>query len=260
MLHLPLADSTFHMGGHRIRSLDLRDAPFEVAVILGSEILNLLKGKGLLILFLIIMSYWKTKVVPKIKKYFDKPAKKKGAAEACKSFEASKESTEKEFEEKQVELGPKVIEIYQSIDVDTKTLVKQPTDAGIKKHSQPVQKLLEELSKIGFPGSSQVSEAASKYGPALVSGPVTYILQKTSTFIIEEVETPPAEGDVKTETPLETKEGETSVTTVVEEQKIGDDVVVETIEKVEETPTDDGKTVVTVQQTETITVPEVPKA
>lgn len=38
------------------------------------------------------MGYWKSKVLPKIKKVFEKngSAKKAGAAEACKAFDESK--------------------------------------------------------------------------------------------------------------------------------------------------------------------------
>lgn len=39
------------------------------------------------------MGYWKSKVLPKIKKVFEKnPAKKAAVAEACKSFDDSKVS------------------------------------------------------------------------------------------------------------------------------------------------------------------------
>jgi hypothetical protein len=36
------------------------------------------------------MGYWKSKVLPRIKKVFDKNGNKKAAAEACKSFDDSK--------------------------------------------------------------------------------------------------------------------------------------------------------------------------
>lgn len=205
------------------------------------------------------MSYWKSKVLPKIKKYFDKPGKKKAATEACITFEASKESIEKEIQEKQEELQPKVVEVYKSIDAETKIIVKNPTADAIKKQPKPVQKLLEELVKIGFPGASQANEAASKYGPALVLGPVTYILQKTSTFIVEDVE---AEAEAVAEVATvevasePTKEAETSVETIVEEVKTDEGAVVEKMEKVEETTTEDGKKVVTVEVTETVVEPE----
>lgn len=38
------------------------------------------------------MGYWKSKVLPKIKKVFEKNGKKTAAAEACKSFDGSKVS------------------------------------------------------------------------------------------------------------------------------------------------------------------------
>ena len=37
-----------------------------------------------------------------------------------------------------------------------------------------------------FPGSKPVSEASSKFGPALVSGPVFFVFEKVSTFIVTE--------------------------------------------------------------------------
>lgn len=38
------------------------------------------------------MGYWKSKVLPKIKKVFEKNGKKTAAAEVCKSFDDSKVS------------------------------------------------------------------------------------------------------------------------------------------------------------------------
>lgn len=141
------------------------------------------------------MGYWKSKVLPKIKKVFDKNSTKKGAAaEACKSFDDSKEEINKEFEEKKAELQPKVIEIYEASSAEIKTLVKERNDAGLKKDSADVQKFLDELVKIEFPGSKAVSEASTKYGPALVSSPVFFVFEKVSTFIVpeeKEVEAPP---------------------------------------------------------------------
>ncbi|URD87996.1 DREPP plasma membrane polypeptide [Musa troglodytarum] len=108
-----------------------------------------------------MVNYWKTKVLPKIKKVFDRNGKKAAAAEACKSFDESK------------------------------TLVKQPTESGVKKKSAVVIKFIEELVKIEFPGSKPVSEAASKHGPALVSGPVIFIFEKVSTLLPAEAEPEP---------------------------------------------------------------------
>ncbi|KAF3794660.1 Plasma membrane-associated cation-binding protein 1 [Nymphaea thermarum] len=143
------------------------------------------------------MSYWKEKVLPKIKKYFDKPSKKKAAAEATKSFDESKaiwwvqEEINKEFEEKKGELHPKVIEIYEASSAEIKVIVKERKASGLKKHSAAVQKFLDELAKIEFPGSKHASEASSKHGPALVSTTVFFIFEKVSTFI--PVEEKPAE-------------------------------------------------------------------
>ncbi|ERN20524.1 hypothetical protein AMTR_s00068p00194800 [Amborella trichopoda] len=132
------------------------------------------------------MSYWKDKVLPKIKKYFDKPAKKKAAAEACKLFDESKETINKEFEEKKTELQPKVVEIYEASSTEIKTVVKEKKESGIKKNSPAVQKFLEELVKIEFPGSKEVSEASIKFGAPYLSGPIIFIFEKVSTFIVEE--------------------------------------------------------------------------
>ncbi|KAM7264465.1 hypothetical protein ACFE04_002148 [Oxalis oulophora] len=181
------------------------------------------------------MGYWKTKVLPKIKQVFDKNGNKKAAAEATKSFDDSKEEINKEFEEKKSDLHPKVIEIYEASSVEIKTLVKEPKEAGLKKHSPLVQKFLEELAKIEFPGSKPVSEASAKFGPAYVSGPVFYVFEKVSTFIVVE-EKPAEEGPAAT-----TEGGEETVTTtekeiVVEEEEKKDEVVAE-VEKIEEVAT-----------------------
>ncbi|KAF5944713.1 hypothetical protein HYC85_018790 [Camellia sinensis] len=160
------------------------------------------------------MDYWKTKVLPKIKKVFDKNSTKKAAAaEVCKTFDDSKEEYSKEFEEKKTELQPKVIEIYEASSTEIKALVKEPKDAGLKKHSAGVQKLLDELVKIAsmilsnfffviniagieeFPGSKAICEASSKFGPTLLPGPVFFVFEKVSTFIVteEKAEEPPPE-------------------------------------------------------------------
>ncbi|XP_064959524.1 plasma membrane-associated cation-binding protein 1-like [Musa acuminata AAA Group] len=138
-----------------------------------------------------MVNYWKTKVLPKIKKVFDRNGKKAAAAEACKSFDESKEEITKELEEKKADLQPKVVEIYEASAVEIKTLVKQPTESGLKKKSAVVIKFIEELVKIEFPGSKPVSEAASKHGPALVSGPVIFIFEKVSTLLPAEAEPEP---------------------------------------------------------------------
>lgn len=119
-------------------------------------------------------------------------------------------------------------------------MVKERDQAGLKKNSTEVHKFIEELVKIGkvfidfssilfvlklittwifclflkkniliqvsiyisdFPGSKAVSEASSKFGPALVSGPVFFVFEKVSTFIVteEKVEKAPATTETKTE-------------------------------------------------------------
>ncbi|KAJ4980285.1 hypothetical protein NE237_031122 [Protea cynaroides] len=148
------------------------------------------------------MGYWKSKVVPIFKKVFEKNGNKKAASEACKSFDDSKEEINKEFEEKKTELQPKVIEVYEASSAEIKTLVKERTDAGIKKNITTVQTFLEELVKIEFPGSKQVSEVSSKLGPVLVSGPILFVLEKVSTFVVTEEK--PAETTTETGTETET--------------------------------------------------------
>lgn len=62
-----------------------------------------------------------------------------------------------------------------------------------------------------FPGSKQVHEASTKFGPTLVSGPVFFVFEKVSTFIV-----------------TEEKEGETTVTTeTVEETSKEKEVLIE---------------------------------
>jgi len=169
------------------------------------------------------MGYWKTKVLPTIKKVFENKnsVKKAAAAEACKSFDESKESYDKEFEEKKGELQVKVVEIYEASSAEIKTLVKERKEAGLKKYSAAVHKFLEELAKIEFPGSKPVSEASSKYGPAYVSGPVFFVFEKVSTFIVTEEKvvepTPPEATPAKTEE--ETSSGKEREIVIEEEKK-----------------------------------------
>ncbi|XP_058200284.1 plasma membrane-associated cation-binding protein 1 [Rhododendron vialii] len=162
------------------------------------------------------MDYWKTKVLPKVKKVFGKNGTKKAAAaEACKNFDDSKEEYTKEFEEKKSELQPKVVEIYEASSVEIKALVKEPKEVGLKKYSAGVQKFLDELVKIDFPGSKPICEASTKLGPTLVPGPIFFVFEKVSTFIVTEeklVEPPPAEA----ETSVAAEEGKE---VVVEEEK-----------------------------------------
>ncbi|KAJ8464434.1 hypothetical protein OPV22_026986 [Ensete ventricosum] len=164
-----------------------------------------------------MVNYWKTKVLPKIKKVFDRNGKKAAAAEACKSFDESKEEITKELEEKKAELQPKVVEIYETSTVEIKTLVKQPTELGLKKKSAVVIKFIEELVKIEFPGSKPVSEAASKHGPALVSGPVIFIFEKVSTLLPAEPEPEPEPAAAIETTSKESKKEEAAVESKKEE-------------------------------------------
>ncbi|XP_010260837.1 PREDICTED: plasma membrane-associated cation-binding protein 1 [Nelumbo nucifera] len=194
------------------------------------------------------MGYWKSKVLPKLKKVFEKNGTKKAAAaEACKSFDESKETIDKEFEEKKTELQPKVIEIYEASSTEIKTLVKERKDGGIKKHSAAVNKFLEELVKIEFPGSKQVSEASSKFGPPLVSGPVFFVFEKVSTFIVIE------------EKAAETTTTEAGTTTESKEKEI----VIEAEEKEEEevkAPVEEAPALAKVEEAEPKPEPEPAKA
>ncbi|XP_057753365.1 plasma membrane-associated cation-binding protein 1 [Arachis stenosperma] len=162
------------------------------------------------------MGYWKSKVLPKIKKVFDKNStKKSGAAEASKLFDDSKEEYNKAFEEKKIELQTKVTEVYEASSAEVKNLVKEPNEAGLKKNSTSIQKFLEELVKIDFPGSKPVSEACSKFGPALVPGPVSFVFEKVSTFIVTEEKVEEAPPTTTTEETSGVKEREI----VVEEEE-----------------------------------------
>lgn len=150
-----------------------------------------------------MVNYWKSKVLPKIKKVFENP-KKAAALEACKAFDESKEQYSNEFEEKKSDLEPKVTEIYEASSTEIKALIKDPKDSALKKHSAAVQKFLDELAKIEFPGSKPVSEAASKVGPGYLSGPVFFVFEKVSTFVVTEEKTeaeaaPPAEAEAAAE-------------------------------------------------------------
>jgi hypothetical protein len=154
------------------------------------------------------MGYWNSKVVPRFKKIFEKnSAKKAAAAEACKTFDESKEAINKEIEEKKTELQPKVVETYEATSAEVKALVRDPKEAGLKKNSAAVQKYLEALVGIEFPGSTAVKEAASSFGAGYVSGPVTFIFEKVCVFLPEEVKTRevPVE-EVKAEEPTKTEE------------------------------------------------------
>ncbi|XP_009368571.1 plasma membrane-associated cation-binding protein 1 [Pyrus x bretschneideri] len=185
------------------------------------------------------MGYWQTKVLPKIKRVFETKTstKKAAAAEACKSFDDSKEEITKEFEEKKADLQAKVIELYEASSSEIKTLVKERKESGLKKYSAAVLKFLEELAKIEFPGSKPVSEASSKYGPAYVSGPVFFVFEKVSTFIVieEKVEPPlPAEAaKTEEETSGGVKEKEIVIEEEVVEEKKEEVMVEEKEEEVE---------------------------
>ncbi|CAI9298807.1 unnamed protein product [Lactuca saligna] len=198
------------------------------------------------------MGYWKSTVVPKFKKIFEKNnVKKTAAAEACKTFDDAKEDYSKEFEEKKSELQAKVIEIYEASSAEIKAVVKEKKEGALKKVSTGVEKFLEELSKIEFPGSKPAHEACCKFGPTLVEGPIFFVFEKVSTFIVveekkEEEATPAPEAAAPVE---ETSSKEKEI--VVEEEKKEEVVVVAEVEKTPETTT---------VKAEEVTPAEPPKA
>ncbi|CAO2824192.1 unnamed protein product [Amaranthus hypochondriacus] len=165
------------------------------------------------------MGYWKTKVLPKIQKVFGKDVAKKAAAagEACKSFNDSKDEVSKEFEEKKAELQPKVVEIYEKSETEIQTLVKDPKEADLKKHSVKVQKFLDELVKIEFPGSKLACEASSKFGPALVPGPIIFVFEKVSSFIVTEDKTREIQVEPTSSEPTKTGEPDKAETAAEDE-------------------------------------------
>ncbi|CAH8289229.1 unnamed protein product [Eruca vesicaria subsp. sativa] len=127
------------------------------------------------------MGYWKSKIVPTMKKLFERsPTNKDVVAEASKTpaFDESKEAINKEVEEKKTELEPKVLEIYEATSAELKALVREPKEDGLTKHSAEVQKFLEALVEIGFPGSKDACELLSTS-----PGPVTFIFEKVCGFL-----------------------------------------------------------------------------
>lgn len=180
------------------------------------------------------MGYWKTTVVPKFKKLFEKNnVKKAAAAEACKTFDGAKEDYSKDFEEKKSELQAKVIEIYEASSDEIKAVVKEKKEGTLKKVAG-VEKFLEELTKIEFPGSKPAHEAYTKFGPTYVEGPVFFVFEKVSTYIVveekKEEETPAPEAPAPVE---ETSSKEKEI--VVEEEK-KEEVVAEVEKTPEPTP------------------------
>ena len=127
------------------------------------------------------MGYWKSKIVPTMKKFFERsPTNKDVVAEASKTstFDDSKEAINKEIEEKKTELEPKVLDIYEATSAELKALVREPKEDGLTKHSAEVHKFLEALVEIGFPGSKDACELSSTS-----SGPVTFIFEKVCAFL-----------------------------------------------------------------------------
>ncbi|KAL8160535.1 hypothetical protein V2J09_002072 [Rumex salicifolius] len=136
------------------------------------------------------MGVWSEKVVPIIHKFFWKDDSNKTAAEqACKSFDESKvDGINKEVEEKKRVIKPKVIEIYEASSTEIKSLIKEPKEFDLRKHSDKVKNFLDKLVKIDFPGSQTACEVTTKYGLTLAPGPALFIFEKVSIFIVIEEE------------------------------------------------------------------------
>jgi len=133
------------------------------------------------------MGMWSEKVVPMFHKLFGKDDPNKADAEqACKSFDESKDEISKEFEEKKGVLKPKVIEIYEASSTEVKSLIKEPKEHDLKKHSDKVKKFLDKLVKTDFPGSKAASEVSTKYGLSLAAGPALFIFEKVSLLVVTE--------------------------------------------------------------------------
>ncbi|KAF5790970.1 putative DREPP family protein [Helianthus annuus] len=206
------------------------------------------------------MGYWKSTVVPKFKKLFEKNnVKKAGAAEACKTFDDAKEDYSKEFEEKKADLKAKVLEIYEASAAEIKAVVKERKEGALKKVSSAVEKFLEELSKIEFPGSKPAHEACCKYGPTYVEGPIYFVFEKVSTFIVVEEkkeEAPPATEPEAPAAPVEeTSSKEKEI--VVEEEKKEEVVVVAEVEKTPESEAPKAEVEKTVPEPEATKAAEV---
>ncbi|KAI3781481.1 hypothetical protein L2E82_11496 [Cichorium intybus] len=181
------------------------------------------------------MGYWKSTVVPKFKKLFEKNnVKKAAAAEACKTFDDAKEDYSKEFEEKKSELQAKVIELYEAAADEIKAVVKEKKEGALKKVSTGVEKFLEELSKIEFPGSKPAYEACCKYGATYVEGPIFFVFEKVSTFIV--VEEKKEEETPAPEAPAPVEESSSKEKEIVVEEEKKEEVVAEVEKTPEPTP------------------------
>ncbi|KAJ3700973.1 hypothetical protein LUZ61_004678 [Rhynchospora tenuis] len=184
---------------------------------------------------------WKTKVAPALKAFFDKDGKKAAAADFSKSFD--KEEIGKEIDAKKDELAPKVLEVYEAAPAEIKHLITARKSTKIaKKYSTVVPKFLEDLAKIEFPGAQAVSEAVTKSGATLVSGPVLFLFDKVATFVPKEE----PKVEEKTEAPREVTD-----TTAEAEKKEETSETVEEVKKEEEVKTE--------TETSAPAAPEAPK-
>lgn len=202
------------------------------------------------------MGYWKSTVVPKFKKLFEKNnVKKTAAAEACKTYDEAKVDYSKEFEEKKAEFEAKVKEIYEATTDEIKAVVKERKEGALKKISAGVDKFLEELSKIEFPGSKPAHELCTKYGPAYVEGPIFFVFEQVSTYIVVE-EKKEEEAPATEATPA----AEPEVVAPVEETSTKEKEIVVEEEKKEEVPEVEKTTEVTPVKAEEAAPTEPPKA
>ncbi|KAG2594631.1 hypothetical protein PVAP13_5KG004000 [Panicum virgatum] len=162
-------------------------------------------------------SVWKTKVLPRLNKIFDKDGKKAAAAEFLKSF--NKEEIGKEIEDKKTELEPKVVEAYEASPPEVKALFKDKKPVKIsKKNSAAATKLLDELAKIEFPGAKLVSDAVAKSGTTPLSPAITFVFDKVAPFIPKEE--PKAEPEATSrEVAVEEKKEEAAAAPPAEEKK-----------------------------------------
>lgn len=193
---------------------------------------------------------WKTKVAPAIKAFFDKDGKKAAAAEFVKSF--NKEEIGKEIDEKKPELEPKVLEVYEAAPAEIKHLITASKSTKIaKKYSTVVPKFLEDLAKIEFPGAQAVSEAVTKSGTTLLSGPILFLFGKVATFVPKEEPKVEAAAE-KTET---AREAEVTITETTEKKEETSETVVEEAKKEEEKT----ETTETTTETPPPVAPEAPK-
>ncbi|KAH7447078.1 hypothetical protein KP509_01G090100 [Ceratopteris richardii] len=136
------------------------------------------------------MSYWKNKVLPKLKKLLHK-GKKSQSEEDRKAFDESKDNFAKEIEDNQEALQPKVVTIYRSSANEAKVLLKEPTKSGVSESPKVVEYLLLELANADCPGARTLSDYTAKHGAVAMSEAIVFLLSKLTIFVAAE-EAPPS--------------------------------------------------------------------